>query len=114
MKAVQPRMMVFVLQRGNVHGFIMSCKWDNVVFNRGQSYHTYLMGVFYWNIITKRDQNMVFELDTVVNGRDVHVDVNTVCRALKLNPEIFPQPCINIYEAYKFDKDEFEMYVGFF
>ena len=50
----------------------------------------------------------------MVNGRDVHVDVNTVCRALKLNPEIFPQPCINIYEAYKFDKDEFEMYVGFF
>ena len=62
MKAVQPRMMVFVLQRGNVHGFIMSCKWDNIVFYRGQSYHTYLMGEFYGNIITKRDQNMILNL----------------------------------------------------
>ena len=114
MKAVQPGMMVFIPQRGTVHGFIMTCKWDNLIFYRGQSYHTYLMGEFYGNLVTKRDENKIFELDSVVHGRNVHIDVNSICRALKLSPEILPQPYINIYEVYKFNKEEFEMYVGFF
>ena len=114
MKNFQTGMMVFIQQKGDVHSFIMAARWDNLIFYRGQNYHTYLMGEFYGNLVTKRDQAGLFEFDSVVQGQNIHVSVHTIFRALRIDPAHIPQPCINIYEAYRFNQRDFEIHIGFF
>ena len=112
--ACQPGMMVSVPKQGPVHSLILKAKWDNLIFYRGQNFHTHLMGEFYGNMITTTNHKGLFEIDTVVHDKHVHVDVYVLCKALKIDPNLFPQPCINVYDAFKFDKDEFEKYVKLF
>ena len=113
-KSVQPGMMPLIPQQGVVHGIFMAGKWDNMVFYRGQNYHIYLMGEFYANMIVQKGLDDVFLLNTVVHGKNMLVDVNTFARALKLGLQTPFQPCINIFEKFVFQKNEFELFVGFF
>ena len=109
----QPGLMVSLPQQGLVHCLIMNAKWDNLVFYRGQNFHTYIMGEFYGNLITTSN-NGIIEIDTLVHDRHIHVDVNVLCKALRIDPNAFPQPCINVYESFKFNKDEFEKFLKMF
>ncbi|KAL1826633.1 hypothetical protein ACET3Z_005045 [Daucus carota] len=114
MVACQPGMMVSLPQQGEVQNIINGCKWDNIIFYRGQNFHTYIMGEFYGNMITTKNQYGLFEINTMVQDTHIHVDVITVCKALKIDLDIFPQPCINIYDTFKFEKDEFEKFLKLF
>ena len=114
MKNFQTGMMVFIQQKGDVHSFLMTARWDNLIFYRGQNYHTYLMGEFYGNLVTKTNQAGLFVFDSVVQGQTIHVNMDVIFRALRIDPAHIPQPCINIYEAYKFNQRDFEIHIGFF
>lgn len=114
MKNFQPGMMVHIPQMGEVHSILMASKWDNFVFYRGKNYHTYLMGEFYANLVTQKDSHGLFTLHRVVNKKHITIDVNSIANALRLEANTFNQPCINIYEQFAFDKEEFKILVGFF
>lgn len=113
-KNIQPSMMVYLPQKGVVHGIVMCSKWDNMIFYRGQSYHSYIMGKFYSNMVNRKDENGLFVFTTVINGRNVFVDVDILYKAFRIEPEFIPQPCINFFEKFIFDRKEFETYVTFF
>ena len=57
----QHGLMVSLPQQGLVHCLIMNAKWDNLVFYRGQNFHTYIMGEFDGNLITISN-NGIFEI----------------------------------------------------
>ena len=114
MKAVQPGMMAYVPKQCPAFNILMHSKWGNIVFYRGQSYHPHLMGEFYANMVTKKDDNGIFDISSVVNNREIHVNFHVMCRALQLSPELFPQTCSNIYELFKFNQAEFEKFISFF
>lgn len=56
----------------------------------------------------------VLYLSSFVNGKNVHVDFNTIHKSLRLGNKTLQQPSINIYEKFEFDKKELELFVGFF
>jgi hypothetical protein len=91
----------------------MAAKWDNHIIYRGPNYYTHLLGEFYANMDIKQRDN-VFYLCSFVNGKNVYVDHYVLNKCLRLGNKPTDLPCINIYEQFVFDQNEFELFLGFF
>lgn len=109
----QPGMMVFLKQTEDVHCILMVVKWDNHILYRGQNYYTHLIAEFYANMEIKQ-RDGVFYFSSFVNGKNVYVDHYILNKSLRLGNRPSDLPCINVYEKFVFNQQEFELFLGLF
>lgn len=113
MRNNQPGKMVFLKQHEDVHYILMAAKWDNHDIYRDQNYYTHLTVEFYANMEIKQ-RDGVFYFSSFVNGKNVYVDHYILNKSLRLGNRPSDLPCINIYEKFVFNQQEFELFLGLF
>lgn len=110
----QPGMMVFVPPNGDIHSLLTSNRWENYVFYRGPNYYTHLIAEFYGNMEVQQRVDGIFYLSSFVNGKNVYVDHNVLNKSLRLGNKPSELPCVNIFEKFVFNQNEFELFLGLF
>ena len=111
-KNIQPGTSVEV--KWEVEEIVVNAQLQNLVYGVGSRYFTHLMGEFYCNLKAIRGLEGILHFTTIVGGKPMLVDVKTLNKALHLPHPLTNLPCIDIYSTYVFNKNEFELYVGFF